>query len=467
MNKKIKDLWYIFLANFSNFLMGIATGFLVPKFLGIDDYAYVKIFTFYITYVGISHLGLIDGIYIKYGSFEYDELPGEKVRGYARVLFIMQIIEAIVLAIVMSILVGDKNRTIIFIFTFFNMIIINMTTLLTYINQITKRFKMFSINTVLNKVLYLIGIVILILINSFGYITYMVLQTIINIIILGIYLYNDRELVFGKSISIKEAIHDSISLIKVGFFVLIGNFISLLILGIDRLFIDRLFSLKDFAIYSFAYTLISLFFILLNSITTVIYPYLTRARKDSYKEVYETIRVSITIIMSITLCAYFVIKVIVINFLPQYNESFSILMYLVPTVIYSGQINILISNFYKVLNKTKEYTVNNIVALILAFTTNFLAYIIFKDMKSIAVATLVSFILWVLYSDLYFKKILQVKLLRAYILEAFVLIVFILCAEFLGWFVGAVVYLIAIIVFIAIFNRKDIINIIKIVTKSE
>ena len=466
MNKKIKDLWYIFSANFLNFLMGIVTGFLVPKFLGIDDYAYVKIFTFYITYVGISHLGLIDGIYIKYGSFEYDELPREKIRGYAKVLLIMQIIEAIILSIAMSI-VGNQNRIIIFIFTFFNMIIINMTTLWTYINQITKRFKIFSINTVLSKVLYLIGLVILILINSFGYITYMVLQTIINIIILGIYLYNDRELVFGKSISIKEAIYDSISLIKVGFFVLIGNFMSLLILGIDRLFIDRLFSLKDFAIYSFAYTLISLFYILLNSITTVIYPYLTRARKGSYKEVYETIRMSITIIMSVTLCAYFVIKVIVIKFLPQYSESFSILMYLVPTVIYSGQINILISNFYKVLNKTKEYTVNNIVALILAFITNFLAYIIFKDMKSIAAATLIAFILWILYSDLYFKKILEVKVLRAYILEAFVLIVFILCAEFLGWFVGAVVYLIAIIVFIAIFNRKDINNIIKIVTKKE
>lgn len=467
MNKKIKDLWYIFSANFLNFLMGIVSGFLVPKFLGIDDYAYIKVFTFYITYVGISHLGLIDGIYIKYGAFEYDELPREKIRGYAKVLLVMQIIEAIVLSVAMSILVGNQNRIIIFIFTFFNMIIINMTTLWTYINQITKRFKIFSINTVLSKVLYLIGLVILILINSFGYITYIILQTIINIIILGIYLYNDRELIFGKSVSFKEALLDSISLIKVGFFVLIGNFMSLLILGIDRLFIDRLFSLKDFAIYSFAYTLISLFYILLNSITTVIYPYLTRARKDSYKEVYETIRISITILMSVTLCAYFVIKVIVVKFLPQYSESFSILMYLVPTVIYSGQINILISNFYKVLNRTKEYTVNNIVALILAFVTNFGAYVLFKDMKSIAAATLISFILWILYSDLYFKKILNVKVVRAYILEGFVLVVFILCAEFLGWFIGAIIYLIAIIIFIAIFNRRDINNIIKMVTKKE
>ena len=467
MNKKIKDLWYIFSANFLNFLMGIVTGFLVPKFLGIDDYAYVKVFTFYITYVGISHFGLIDGIYIKYGSFEYDELPREKLRGYTKVLFVMQIIESIILSLAMVILVGNQNRIIIFLFTFFNMIIMNMTTLWTYINQITKRFKIFSINTILSKVLYLIGLVILILLNSFGYITYMVLQTLINIVIMCIYMYNDRELIFGKSIKFKEAIKDCISLVKVGFFVLIGNFMSLLILGIDRLFIDRLFSLKDFAIYSFAYTLISLFFILLNSVTTVIYPYLTRAKKESFKEVYETIRMSITLIMSITLCGYFVIKVIVIQFLPQYSESFDILMYLVPTVIYSGQINILISNYYKVLNKTKEYTVNNIVALLLAFGTNLIAYVIFKDMKAIAVSTLISFILWVLYSDLYFKKILHVKVFRTYILEAFVLVLFILCAEFLGWFTGAAVYLIGLIIFIVIFSRNDIKNIIKIITKKE
>lgn len=467
MNKRIKDLWYIFSANLFNFLMGIVSGFLVPKFLGIDDYAYVKIFTFYIAYVGIAHLGIVDGIYIKYGSYEYDELPKKKIRGYNKVLFVLQVIESIVLSIIIFTLVKNEKRIIIFIFTFFNMIIINMTTLWTYIHQITKRFKVFSINTILSKIIYLIGLVILILCNVFGYVTYMVLQTVINIIILGIYLNYTRELIFGESISFKEACKDSISLVKIGFFVLIGNFMSIIILGIDRLFIDRLFSLKDFAMYSFAYTLISLFYILLNSVTTVMYPYLTRAKKESYTEVYEVIRISITILMSITLCGYFAIKVIVIKFLPQYTESFDILMYLVPTVIYSGQINILISNFYKVLNKTKDYTLNNIIALVLAFVTNLIAFIMFNDMKAIAIATLVSFILWVLYSDLYFKKILKVKILKVYIMEAFILGIFVICANYLGWFSGALTYLILLCGFIVIFNRRDIKNIIKIVNKKE
>ena len=192
MNKRVKDLWYICSANFLNFFMGIVSGFLVPKFLGIDDYAYVKVFTFYLAYVGISHLGIIDGIYIKYGSYEYNDLPREKIRGYAKVLLALQIVEAIVFSIIILFLVKNENRILIFLFTFLNMIIINMTTLWTYIHQITKRFRIFSINTILSKLLYVIGLIILILCGVFGYKTYMILQTLINLIILGIYIYYNK-----------------------------------------------------------------------------------------------------------------------------------------------------------------------------------------------------------------------------------------------------------------------------------
>lgn len=206
-----------------------------------------------------------------------------------------------------------------------------------------------------------------------------------------------------------------------GFFVMIGNFMSTIILGIDRIFVDRFFTIKDFAIYSFAYTLISLFYILLNSVQMVIYPYLTRAKENTYKQVYEVIRISITMLMSVTLCGYFVIKFIVATFLPQYTDSFRILIFLVPTVIYSGQINILIGNYYKVLQKTKEYTQNNIIAFILSIITNVIAYILYKDIAAIAVATLISFILWLVYSDWYFIKTIKVNVTRAYILDFLVI----------------------------------------------
>ena len=114
--------------------------------------------------------------------------------------------------------------------------------------------------------------------------------------ILIIYIYYNKELVFGKADSLKNTFKDAKSLIGIGFFVMIGNFMTNIILGIDRLFVDAFFTIKDFAIYSFAYSLISLFYILLNSVTMVIYPYLKRTNKDIYKQTYETIRVSITLI---------------------------------------------------------------------------------------------------------------------------------------------------------------------------
>lgn len=466
MNKKIKDLAYTFSANFLNFLMGFITGFIIPKFLGIDDYAYLKIFTFYVTYVGVAHLGLLDGIYIKYGSYNYDDLPRDKFRAYTRTLIIFQILEAIVLGGIMFIVVKDTNRAIISFMVIINMIILNITNLFTFIHQFTKRFKLFSINMILNKLLYVIGCVCLIYFNMFGYINFVIIQTVINALILCIYIYNNKELVFGKAQSLIENFKEFNELIKIGFFVMIGNFMTIIVLGIDRLFVDTLFSLEDFAMYSFAYTLISLFFILLNSLTMVLYPYLTRAKEETYKEIYETIRISITLVMSITLCGYFVIKYIVSTYIPEYTSSFDILIFLVPTVIYSGHITILVTNYYKVLKKTKEYTLNNVVALIISVATNIIAYLMYKDVKAIAVATLISFSLWVIYSDLYFKKILNVRILKANILDIGIISIFIICAYKFNWFLGMIVYICLIIVFIASFVSKDIKKIIEILKRS-
>ena len=197
----------------------------------------------------------------------------------------------------------------------------------------------------------------------------------------------------------------------------------------------------------------------------VIYPYLTRAKENTYKQVYEVIRISITMLMSVTLCGYFVIKFIVATFLPQYTDSFRILIFLVPTVIYSGQINILIGNYYKVLQKTKEYTQNNIIAFILSIITNVIAYILYKDIAAIAVATLISFILWLVYSDWYFIKTIKVNVTRAYILDFLVIAIFLFSAYFFEWYIGLFVYIVLLGILLAVNNRKDIINLISMIKK--
>jgi O-antigen/teichoic acid export membrane protein len=463
MNKKIKDFSYALGANILTFVMGIVTGFLIPKFLGIEDYAYIKIFSFYLGYVGILHFGFLDGIYIKFGSYDYEQLPKEKFRGYFRFLFLFQVIEAIILSVVVYLFVKDVNRSSVLYSVIINIIIVNITTTCAYIHQFTKRFKLFSINTVLAKFIYVLGCLVFFALHIYSFNEYIILQTVVNVVILLIYVWYNKEIIIGSSESVKENFGEYFSLIKNGLFVMLGNLMTIIILGIDRFFVDRFFTIKDFAMYSFAYTLVSLFYILLNSLTMVLYPYLTRAKEDTYKTVYEKIRMSISILMGTTLAGYFFIKIVVIKFVPQYVESFNIIIFLIPTLIFSAHISILIANFYKVLNKTKDYTKNNIVALFLGIIANFIGYFIYKDVVSISIATLIAFIIWVLYSDMYFKKKLGVDILKSQIFDILIVIIFIVSAISLNWYIGLIVYCSSFIIIIALKYKAELKDIIKMV----
>jgi O-antigen/teichoic acid export membrane protein len=456
MNSKIKNFIYALSANLINFILGIITGFLVPKFLGVDNYGYFKIFTFYVTYVGFMHFGLLDGIYVKYGSYDYEQIPKEKFRGYFKFLVIQQIILCVIIIIGLMLYPIALDRKIIYLFVILNMIILNLTTFFTFICQFTKRFKIFSINTVLTKLSFSIGCVILFFINQYTYMPYIIIQTLCNLSVLIIYIVYDKELVFGKTVSIKKILPEIKIDFKTGFFVMIGNFMSLIISGIDRIFIDKFFTLNDFAYFSFAYSLVSLFYILLNSVSSVIYPYLSRLNENNLSSAYVKIKRIIALLIGMTLSAYFIIEIIVRKFLIEYIPALDIFIYLVPTVLLSGQISILIANYFRILKVTKEYTKNNIVAVILSFLSNLIGYLIFKNTTAIVVATLISFMLWVYYSDRFFEKKLSINLRKAQIMELIIIILFLACALFFSGYIGMLIYIILYAVIIIL--NKDVLK---------
>lgn len=68
------DLGAVFLSNVVSILGSIVSGFLVPKYLGIDQYAVYKTFALYTSYIGVLHFGYIDGLYLKYGGQRESEI---------------------------------------------------------------------------------------------------------------------------------------------------------------------------------------------------------------------------------------------------------------------------------------------------------------------------------------------------------------------------------------------------------
>lgn len=460
MNQKaeIKNFIGVAGANILSLAVGVLTGLIVPKLLSVEEFGYWQIFLLYINYIGLLHFGFNDGIYIKYGHYSYDELPKQRFRTYFTFLFIFQGAIALLLSLAAYFLAGDKIRLWIFIYVAFNMVLINLTTFFAFVNQITKRFSVYTRLLSASKIIYILAIAGTLFVNERYHIIYIIVHTIVNIITLAGYMYKSRDLVFGTLDGILKNLRDIINNITVGFFVMIGNFMALAIIGLDKLFVERFLTLRDFAMYSFAAAMISVVYLLLNAVSTAVYPYLTRVRRrEALKILYDKASIIIFILSGFTMAGYFIFYFIVERFLPQYIPSMPITLLLFTTAFLKAKISIIGSNYYKALHLQKEYTFNNIFALLLGILTNGIAIIFLPGNISIAAASVLTFHLWYLYTEHYFRRVLSVDRNKETWANLFLSAAFIAIGVLVkSWYIGLGIYLFIFLIFIIVFYKEEI-----------
>ena len=54
-----KGIIVILIANILNMVFGLATGFILPKYLSVETYAIIKTFQLYLSFVGLFHMGML------------------------------------------------------------------------------------------------------------------------------------------------------------------------------------------------------------------------------------------------------------------------------------------------------------------------------------------------------------------------------------------------------------------------
>ena len=100
-----KNVIAVVLTNISTILVNVLTCLFLPKIMNIDDYSLYRTFLLYSSYSGLLSFGLIHGIYIKYGSLNFDALPEEHFRYYNRLLIIITILSYIFLSAILFLLI--------------------------------------------------------------------------------------------------------------------------------------------------------------------------------------------------------------------------------------------------------------------------------------------------------------------------------------------------------------------------
>jgi len=103
----IKNLSISFIANLVTIIVSFIVTLFLPKIISVEQYGYWQVYLFYSTYVGILHLGLNDGIYLRYGGEEYNDLNFKLFYGEFKILFNFELIAMLIIIFVSCVYLMD------------------------------------------------------------------------------------------------------------------------------------------------------------------------------------------------------------------------------------------------------------------------------------------------------------------------------------------------------------------------
>ncbi len=455
-----KNIIKVSASNIIKLLSGVLVGFLLPKIIGVADYGYYKTFTLYASYVGLFHFGLSDGIYLKYGGKNFDELNKEEFRMFSSSIIILESLVSFLTFLVTFFLLLGEVRFIFFclaVFLFVN----NITSYFQMISQITGRFDELSLRNVVQSLLTCLSLVFLWICHHFfdARLSYKV-YTVVHVSIMGFlfvwYLITYKDIVFGKRIKIWPSKKCLLGLIKIGLPLMVANLTSTLILTLDRQFVNILFDTSSYAVYAFAYNMLSLITTALIAISTVLYPLMKRKNQGELVKNYSLVLSCFLVFVFACLLAYFPLGVFVKWFLPKYVESLPVFRVILPGLAIQSAITIVMHNYYKTLNKNLEFFIKSLIVLVLSGIANYVAYILFKTTIAISVASIIIMSIWYLLIEEFFVRSFRVKWIKNLSYMVVMTTGFYLITMWQLWWASMLVYFAALVSVTYLFYFKDI-----------
>lgn len=412
----VRDLLIVFSNNTISLISGLIISLGLPKILSMEDYSDYKIFMLYLSYIGLFHFGLIDGVVVKFAGKTETETGLKMYRSITRLLVRIETMAAILILIIVLVATRGEYKFL-GIVVAFDIIVHNLLSYYRSIMQITMRYKAYTITGVYGNIFRLFGIFLLFIMEKLNCAS-------CNIYIM-IYMFGEiaqlifcvllcKGITFGEKLNIREVKPVIMEIFKTGTPLLVAGIISTFILNLDRQFVSILFQKKDYAIYSFSYSIMNIILTLISAMSVVLYPAIKVKKQKELGRYYEDFICILSLFVFSCFVFIPILNIFIEWFLPDYKYSFDILRVIFPVVVSLAIMQIVVINFYKTIEITRTYLVISITVFGISFLLNYIGYFFKKSMEAIAVATVLSCYIWFFISDRIIKSRIGTKSYGAY-----------------------------------------------------
>lgn len=400
MNAKLKSgIFQILFVNIINLFISLSTNLLLPKYLSVETYAAIKTYQLYISYIGILHFGYADGLYLKYGGKNKQEINPEQFEREIVTFHGFQMVVAALIAVYSIVL---KNRMMLIV----ALSILPYNTFVCYrsVMQAAGEFKEYSkitnFNTVFIFAVNIIGIVVLATDNAYIYL----IGYLVSYILIWLSTEKIGKQICGKDVKWRIGFDRKIFVdnIKSGILLMLGTFSSIVLTGMDRWFVKVLMNTLEFAQYSFAVSIEGLINFAVTPITTTLYNYFCTEKNESQ---IKKIRNSVMIFSAALVTCAFPAKFILEIFLTKYIDAAGVMFYLFAAQIFFIIVKSVYVNLYKAEKRQKEYFIKLVIVILAGAMLNALLYWIWKSKDAFALGTLLSAVIWFFLCQYDFRQI--------------------------------------------------------------
>lgn len=438
-NNLKKGIVQILIANVLNMAFSIGTNFLLPKYLSIESYSQIKTYQLYLTYVAVLHFGYNDGMYLKFGGKDINEIDEKVLDENISTLKIFQLVMMIACVLV-SLFVKDNALLMA------SIAILPQNIIAYYKNfyQATGEFKKYSRTMNLTTGLtFVINFVLLFLVRTDYYIIYLICYVILLVALWFILEYNLHKIKKINCFSLKVSIPELKENISNGALLLLGNFSSQLLTGMDRWFVKILMGSVAFAHYAFAVSMESFLNVAITPISVTMYNYF--CKNNETKDI-KKIRDLVVVFSVLIVSSAFPVKFILEIFLQKYLDSVNVIFILFSAQIFYIIIKSVYVNLYKARKQQKKYFSKLCIILVLGIIFNIICYGLYPRKEAFAIGTLLSSVVWFFLSSMDFKELKYE--IRHYIFLFTELIAYLVLGILFNSIIGFTVYILITLIMI-------------------
>lgn len=466
MNSKsvIRNISHSFAANVTSLFLGVLATLFFPKFLGVTEYGYYQLYIFYTGYLLITALGLSDGVQLKIAGKEYKDLDFDEQNSLFWFSTTIQVFIYVILIFLSVVFINEPNKK----FTLICVCIVGFITHPRYylytLLQGVNRLKEYSHIIITERSISIIISIIALLLGFKNYRLMILFDVIGRIFSLILALSFCKEIVFRKANFSKRIFTQLISYTLSGSMILFSMQASVIVIGINRYAIEKQWGIEEFSKISLAIALSNMILRCVNSISVVMFPTLRKVDGKLLPVIYQNINTILMSTIFLLMCFFKPVCYLIGMWLPQYADSLKYSILLLPICIYECKYSLLINTNLKNLNKEKIIGLINAVSVTASIIIALLSIVILKNMEIAIIGILIALSIRSMIGEWIIGKFFNINVVWNIVSEFILSIMYIICMYYNNGLIYIMFYIGTIVTYM-VFERKKLLNILKLIIK--